>query len=120
MQPGVTRAGQQGCAQCRLFANEQRQHAEVGQLPRLRQQQPERLMARQARRLFQQPADRIAADHDVRIGQGTGRQLGQAQHAKRVQPYGAGHLLIVGQAGTAGQGVHAGLSQFHKNVSCEA
>ncbi|MNN18757.1 hypothetical protein D3C81_1319750 [compost metagenome] len=87
MQPHVACARLQGCAQCRLFANEQRQHAEVGQLSRLREQQSESLLAGQTGRLLQQPPHRVGADHDIRIVEDTGRQPGQAQHAKWIEPH---------------------------------
>ncbi|SAL88262.1 hypothetical protein AWB68_08718 [Caballeronia choica] len=74
-------------AQRWLFPDRQRQHAQIGQASRFREQQSEGLLAAQAGRLLQQPSHRIGTDHHIRIDEDLGRQLGQPQHPKRIQPH---------------------------------
>ncbi|MNT77035.1 hypothetical protein D3C72_2161070 [compost metagenome] len=47
MQPHIASARLQGCAKCWFFADKQRQHAKVGKVSLLREQQSEGLLARQ-------------------------------------------------------------------------
>ena len=89
VQSHVADAGLQGGAKRRLFTDQQRQHAEIGQASLFREQKPEGFLARQACGFLQQPADRADIDHQVRIVENCGRQLGRPQHEKRIEPHGA-------------------------------
>jgi len=87
MQSHIAGAGLQCSAKRSLFPDQQRQHAQVRQASRFREQQSEGLVAGQACRLLQQPPNRIGTDHQIRIVERLGRQFCHPQHAKRIQPH---------------------------------
>ncbi|MCY1466165.1 hypothetical protein D9M71_844220 [compost metagenome] len=62
MKPHIARGRLHRSAQGGFLAHHQGKHAKVGQVSALRHQQAEGFLAGKACRLFQQPADRIAAD----------------------------------------------------------
>ncbi|MNL17197.1 hypothetical protein D3C87_1382780 [compost metagenome] len=94
-------------AQGGLLAHHQGKHAQVGQVSAFRHQQAECFLAGKACRLFQQPADRITADQQIRIVKHTEWQFSLPQHPKRIQPDCSGDGLVAGQTGTANQVGHA-------------